>query len=70
MSMSIFTPIQIKSMVCSNRILRSATWEALSNKDGIMSQKQFDIYHDLAKNNVGLICTGYARVSEDEYPNA
>ncbi len=70
MDRGLFTPIQIKSMTCSNRILRSATWEALSDKDGTMSQKQFDIYRELAKNNVGLICTGYARISEDEYPNA
>ncbi len=70
MSMSIFSPIQIKSMTCPNRILRSATWEALSDKDGFMSQKQFDIYCELAENNIGLICTGYARISKDEYPNA
>lgn len=70
MSMNIFTPIQIGSMKCPNRILRSATWEALSDREGFMPQKQFDIYRELAENNVGLICTGYARISEDEYPNA
>lgn len=70
MSRSIFAPIQIKSMTCFNRILRSATWEALSDKDGFMSPKQFGIYCELAENNIGLICTGYARISKDEYPNA
>ena len=70
MSKNIFTPIQIKSMTCPNRILRSATWEALSDREGIMSEKQFEVYRELAQNNVGLICTGYARISEDEYPNA
>ena len=70
MSMKIFTPIQIDTMTCPNRILRSATWEALSDRDGMMPEKQFDIYRELAENGVGLICTGYARISEDEYPNA
>ncbi len=38
MSRSIFTPIQIKSMHCSNRILRSATWEAEWNERRKMSE--------------------------------
>ncbi len=68
--MKLFQPVTIKSMVCKNRILRSATWEALSDHDGYMSEKQFAIYRELAKNKVGLICTGYARICRDEYPNA
>lgn len=68
--MELFQPITIGSMVCKNRILRSATWEALSDRDGYMSEKQYAIYRELAKNGVGLICTGYARVCKEEYPNA
>ena len=67
---TIFDPIRIGSLECKNRILRSATWEALSDETGFMSEKQYKIYEDLAKNEVGLIATGYARVMEDEFPNA
>lgn len=45
---------------CATAILRSATWEALADAKGYMSEKQYRIYDQLAKNEVGLICTGYA----------
>ena len=32
-----------------NRILRSATWEALADEEGFMSEKQYEIYEELAK---------------------
>lgn len=67
---TIFEPIQIGSMTCPNRILRSATWEALSDEKGWMSDKQYAIYEELAKNQVGLISTGYARIMESDCPNA
>ena len=35
-----------------------------------MSEKQYRIYDQLAKNEVGLICTGYARVDGEDRPNA
>lgn len=57
-------------MHCSNRILRSATWEALADEQGYMSSAQYKIYQTLAQNQVGLTPTGYARVMESDYPNA
>ena len=53
MSRSIFTPIQIKSMVCPNRILRSATWEALSDKDGFMSKNSLIFTVNLQETTLG-----------------
>ena len=47
----------IAGMPVRNRILRSATWEALADAKGYMSEKQYRIYDQLAKNEVGLICT-------------
>lgn len=47
---TIFDPIQIGNIECKNRILRSATWEALSDEEGFMSEKQYEIYEELAKN--------------------
>ena len=60
----------IAGMPMRNRILRSATWEALADAKGYMSEKQYRIYDQLAKNEVGLICTGYARVDGEDRPNA
>ncbi|WP_394924152.1 NADH:flavin oxidoreductase [uncultured Robinsoniella sp.] len=65
----LFEPLKINSMVCRNRFLRSATWEALSDEQGHLTNKQKKIYTELAKNEVGLICTGYARILEEEQPN-
>ena len=67
---TLFDSVRIGTMECKNRILRSATWEALSDEKGFMSEKQYEIYEALAQNEVGLISTGYARVMEDEFPNA
>lgn len=62
--------IEIKNMKCKNRFLRSATWEGLADKEGYISERQREIYVELAKNQLGLICTGYARVDKGDYPNA
>ena len=62
---TIFDQIQIGNLKCKNRILRSATWEALSDEKGFMSEKQYEVYEELAQNEIGLIATGYARVMEE-----
>lgn len=67
---TLFDSIQIGNMHCSNRILRSATWEALADERGFMGKDQYKIYETLAQNKVGLISTGYARVMESDCPNA
>lgn len=67
---TIFDRIIIGGMECSNRILRSATWEGLADEKGFMSKTQYEIYEKLAQNNIGLICTGYARILEEDCPNA
>lgn len=46
-----------------NRIIRSATWEALANSDGSPSMKQISIYEQLAKGGVGMIITGFTGVT-------
>lgn len=67
---SLFERLPIGTMTCKNRILRSATWEALADADGHICREQYNIYKTLAENNVGLICTGYARICREEQPNA
>lgn len=67
---TLWDSVQIGKMECPNRFMRSATWENMSDEEGHMSERQFDVYRELAENHVGLICTGYARIMKEEYPNA
>lgn len=67
---TLWDSVKIGTMECPNRILRSATWENMADEKGHMSERQYDVYRKLAENHVGLICTGYARIMEEEYPNA
>lgn len=68
--MKLLEPFSLKSIPLRNRILRSATWEALADHEGYLSPEQYRVYQELAKNHVGLICTGYARVDSTDRPNA
>ena len=67
---TIFDSVCIGNLECKKRILRSATWEALADEEGFMSEKQYEIYEELAKNEIGLISTGYARIMKEDCPNA
>lgn len=66
----VFEQTQIKNIRIPNRIFRSATWENEADKEGHMTKKLYQIYEELAKNEVGLIITGYANVVKEEQPNA
>jgi len=48
-----------------NRLVRSATHEAMADKNGFPTERLFKLYEGLAKGGVGLIITGYAYVSRD-----
>lgn len=58
----LFEPISISSMNIKNRFVRSATNDYLGNTDGTITDKEFDIYRELAANDVGLIITGHSYV--------
>lgn len=58
----LFSPISIGSLSIKNRFVRSATNDYLGNTDGTISDKEFDLYRDLAANDVGLIITGHSYV--------
>lgn len=57
------------NLTLKNHILRSATWEGIASPEGHMTEKQYEVYRKLAEGQVGLICTGYARITEDGEPN-
>lgn len=49
-------------MELQNRFVRSATHEFMAEKDGKPTSRLGDLYEELAKNEVGLIITGYSYV--------
>jgi 2,4-dienoyl-CoA reductase-like NADH-dependent reductase (Old Yellow Enzyme family) len=58
----IFDPITICNMELQNRFVRSATHEFVAEKDGKPTSRLGDLYEELAKNEVGLIITGYSYI--------
>jgi 2,4-dienoyl-CoA reductase-like NADH-dependent reductase (Old Yellow Enzyme family) len=61
----LFETTHIKGMELKNRLVRSATHEGMSDKDGFPTPALFKLYESLAKGGVGLITTGYTFVSRD-----
>lgn len=66
---NLFGITTIKGMKIKNRFIRSATWENKTTRDGHMTSELYSIYEELAKNEVGMIITGYANIVEEEQPN-
>lgn len=58
-------PCRFLGMELRNRIVRSATYDPLGAPDGSVTAEQAAYYRTLAENQVGLIITGMANVSED-----
>jgi len=56
----IFDPITVCNLELQNRFVRSATHEFLAEVDGTPTSRLGELYEELAKNEVGLIITGYA----------
>jgi 2,4-dienoyl-CoA reductase-like NADH-dependent reductase (Old Yellow Enzyme family) len=58
----IFDPIIVCNLELQNRFVRSATHEFMAEKDGKPTSRLGDLYEELAKDEVGLIITGYSYV--------
>jgi len=61
----LFEKTEIKGMKLKNRLVRSATHEAMADDAGFPTDRLFKLYERLAKGGVGLIITGYTYVSRD-----
>ena len=59
----LFEPISLCGLNIDNRFVRSATHEWLAEEDGTPTSSIGDLYEELAKNDVGLIITGYSYVN-------
>lgn len=61
----IFEPNSLNGMTLKNRLVRSATWEGMCDKQGCPGDKLIACYNTLAQGGVGLIITGYTFVRPD-----
>ncbi|WP_342305462.1 NADH:flavin oxidoreductase [Methanolobus sp. ZRKC5] len=59
----LFEPIELGNMDVPNRFVRSATHEWMAEPDGTPTERLGELYEELARNDVGLIITGYAYVN-------
>ncbi|WP_419787190.1 NADH:flavin oxidoreductase [Pseudodesulfovibrio sp.] len=66
---TLFETCNIGPMTLKNRLVRSATWENMTTEDGHMTDRLYTIYEELAKNEIGMIITGYANIVAEEQPN-
>ncbi|MBT3225564.1 MAG: NADH:flavin oxidoreductase [Deltaproteobacteria bacterium] len=58
----LFEPLEIGKLKIANRFVRSATYYALSDQDGFISDGSVELMKTLAGGDIGLIITGYAFV--------
>jgi 2,4-dienoyl-CoA reductase-like NADH-dependent reductase (Old Yellow Enzyme family) len=65
LSKLLFEPFQIGNIEIKNRLMRSATYYGLADKDGFIGDESVHLMKELAANDVGLIITGYAYVEKN-----
>jgi len=61
----LFQPLKIGNILLKNRIIRSATYEGMSDSQGKPTDEYFDMYRKLADKNIGAIVTGFAYIKRD-----
>ncbi|MBQ7650755.1 MAG: NADH:flavin oxidoreductase [Victivallales bacterium] len=63
----IFEPVEIGRLHLKNRLVRSATWEALARPDGSIGEETYEIYRELARGGAGAVITGFTSVSSNDF---
>lgn len=64
---TLFEPVPMNHLTLNNRLLRSATWEGISNPDGSISETGYEIYDELSEGGVGGIITGFTSVMDEDH---
>ena len=59
----LFETTTIKTLTIKNRFVRSATWMGMADRDGASTPELVDHMIELARENVGLIISGFAYVT-------
>lgn len=61
----LFTPIKIGTIQVPNRLVRSATHDFMAEDDGSVTERQVQLFRQLAEGEVGLIITGHFYVNSN-----
>ncbi|MBQ9349017.1 MAG: NADH:flavin oxidoreductase, partial [Oscillibacter sp.] len=64
---TIFDSIHLGSLRLKNRLIRSATWEALADEAGHMPETLYQTYEKLAAGGIGGIITGFTSVADNDH---
>ena len=64
MSKNILDETTMGGIPMKNRLVRSATWENLVDRNGLFDENFIQLYEKLAEGGVGLIITGFTTVSD------
>ena len=59
-------PFELGGLKLRNRLVRSATWEAMAPRDGSVPEALADVYEELADGGVGAIVTGFTSVARND----
>ena len=54
----LFVPMKINNLEIKNRFVRSATHDGCADENGYVTEKQIQLFSNLAEGGVGLILTG------------
>lgn len=66
---TLFEPFRVGALEIDNRLVRSATWEAMAEHDGTVTERLVALYETLASGGVGLIVSSYCTVHEQGRQN-
>jgi 2,4-dienoyl-CoA reductase-like NADH-dependent reductase (Old Yellow Enzyme family) len=59
----LFSQITIGNLSLKNRLVRSATYEGAADRNGVPGDDYLSIYRELARNDVGMIITGFTYIA-------
>lgn len=58
----LFNPIKIGNLEIRNRFFRSATCDGMAGENGVVTDKQLELFRELSEGGIGLIVTGHMYV--------
>ncbi|MCK5077465.1 MAG: NADH:flavin oxidoreductase, partial [Calditrichia bacterium] len=63
--MKLFKMFKYKNLEFKNRIVRSATFEGMASPDGFPLDNYYNLYSNLAGQDIGAIITGFAYIHKN-----
>ena len=63
----LFEEVTLNRLTLKNRLVRSATWEAVAAEDGGIDERAYDIYGEVAQGGVGAVITGFTSVADADF---